>query len=78
MSIEYFVWFELNSAGGEIRLWVEVRKGLTGEVCKDLGLFSIVAYNEPSTGPCVCCDDARIIIQTTTIISKTRKVDGYA
>lgn len=42
---------ELNSAGGDIRLWDEVRKGFG--VWGDFGLFRMVAYRDPSTGPCV-------------------------
>lgn len=59
----------LNSGGGDIKFGTEPRWGfngvvlvgngkIVGERSGDFGDFNIVAYNEPSNGPWVCCEDA--------------------
>lgn len=70
--ISIFLWL-LNSGGGDIRFWVDpglfgwtvlllLTVGNCGIVDEDrsgvFGLFNIVAYSEPSNGPCVCGEDA--------------------
>lgn len=65
----------LNSGGGDITVCAAERCDLAGfnvlssvgngyvadgDRSGDLGLFNIVAYNEPSNGPCVCCDESVI------------------
>lgn len=71
----------LNSGGGDIKLWPDVRccvnldpgdpgaidsirllllllNGYVGVLIGDFGLFKMVAYSEPSNGPCVCDDES--------------------